>query len=530
MNRFGRLFVATLIGCLLAGFFPALAQTPAISLADRTAIAKLRDEAGSLVREQMELSWKRRTTGEKTDLAATYNGHEKLFSIDSLLLLMRAEAAATNPDEKKAYGFFRDYLLGEMVGMRVAGLNDEIDAYLAGARFDYSGKNYAYYELPRLLRDEKDYAARQELSNAVAPILREANERYRRKEQRLQRLAKELGFADYLALAAQLRHVDLTAFAATCKQFLDDSQKGFVKLQNWAVPFQLGFPADKLRRCDTMRLFGAERFAAYFGKDELLPRWRSFLGGLGLPADKIKVDDADRPRKSPRAMCYPVAVPGDVRLTLIPAAGFAEYQALWHETGHAQQAANTTAGLWEFQQLGDHAATDAFAFLFDGLFADPGFLRRAFNFKEEDATAFGRFVAYQRLYQLRRYCAKVLYEMVLHRGLEEPLKAYRGWHGQAAAIALDENDGLRCYADADDFLAGADYVRAWLLEATLAADLARRYGEDWYAQPAAGAYLRSWWSKGRYYRAAELAAQAGRKQIEPQDYFRRLKPLVKGKY
>jgi hypothetical protein len=530
MKRLLGPLVATLVVFLLAGLSPALAQAPAISLADRTAIAKLRDEAKGLVREQMELSWKRRTTGEKVDLAAAYNGHEKLFSIDALLLMMRAAAAATNPDEKKAYGYFRDYLLGEMIGMRVAGLNDEIDNFLAGAQFAYGGKTYGYYELPRLLREEKDYAARQELSNAAAPILREANERYLRKEQRVRRLAKELGYADYLALAEQLRHVDLTVFASFCKQFLDDSQKQFVKLQNWAVPFQLGFPADKLRRCDTARLFGNERFASYFGKDDLLPRMRNFLGGLGLPAEKIKIDDADRPRKASRAMCYPIDVPGEVRLTLKPAGGFDEYQALWHEMGHAQHLANTTAGLWEFQQLGDNVATETFGFLFDGLLGNPLFLRRHFNFKEEEVTAFGRFVAYQRLYMLRRYCAKVLFEMGLHRGMDDPAKLYRGWLGQAAALPLDENDALRYFADADDFFSGIDYLRAWLLEAMLAADLTERYGEQWFAEPVAGAYLRSLWSKGRYYSAEELAALTGHKKIEPKAYYQRLKQFTKGKF
>ena len=187
----------------------------------------------------------------------------------------------------------------------------------------------------------------------MSPILAKANVLYAKKEERVQRLAKDLGFADYIALSEQLRHVDMTAFAAVCQRFLDETEADYIALLRWAAPFQLGFPTEKLRRCDMGRLFKNIRYDKYFGKDDMLGRMKGFLDNLGLSLDKVSVDDANRPKKNPRAACYPMVVPTDVRLTIKPTGGQRDYSAFWHEMGHAQHFANATTNVWEFQQFGD---------------------------------------------------------------------------------------------------------------------------------------------------------------------------------
>jgi hypothetical protein len=527
MKRAIFLVVAACVACLAWGWWSAHAAAAPLAAEDWAAIDKLRDEAKALVLQQETLSWKRRTTGENVDVAATYAGHEQLFSTDTLLLLTRALTATPDQDRRKALEFFRAYVLGEMAKSRAAKLTDEINNYLAGAEFSYRGKTYRYYEYDRLARDEADYDARQTLSDAVLPILAEANKRLAQKESRLQEAAKELGERDYVALSQELRPVRLDDFAPVCQRFLDETEREFRAAQEWAVPFQLGIPAAKLRRADLPRLQRNARFEKYFGKDEMLPRLRDFLAGLGLSLDKIKIDDADRPKKNPRAACYPLLVPSDVRLTFKPTGGQSDYKSLWHEMGHAQHFANATVKEWEFQQLGDAVVTENYAFLFDGMMANRRFLQRYLKMAGDDLANGARFAAYLKLFAVRRYCAKTLYELELHRGAANAKERYRGWLARAYGFPLDDKDAERYLIDVDDFFYGADYVRAWFLEAMLSRRLASTYGDDWFVDKRAGAFLTHLWEKGQYYRGDELAKTLGYTRITPMYLIERVKEQTK---
>lgn len=478
-------------------------------------IDQWRQEARVLVLEQMELSWRRRTTGEQVDIAATYEGHESMFSPQTAAVIARAATVQSDPAKRRALEFFRVYLLGEMVSMRVAELDDKIQSYLAKAEFSYADKSYTYYDYHGLIQNEADYGKRQEISDAVVPIIDKANGLLRTKEERVQRLARELGFADYNALSEQLRHVNLSEFAVVCRQFLDRTDREFASLLRWASPFQLGYPVEKLRRCDLGRLFKNLRYDKYFGLDDMMPRMKRFLHGMGLSMDKIKVDDADRPQKNPRAACYPMVVPDDVRLTIKPAGGPRDYQVLWHEMGHAQHFANTTTPVWEFQQLGDYVTTESYAFLFDGMFENETFCRDVLGMKSLDLRWHVRYTSFLKLYMVRRYCAKVLYEIELHRGADDPAGLYRELLGRAYGLPLDENDGKRYLLDTDDFFYSADYTRAWLLEAMLDRKLTEKYGEKWFDSKAAGEFLRGLWQVGNYYTGDELAQKIGFTGIDP---------------
>ena len=504
-------------------FAQATPRPRPVTVADYEHIAKLRKQAAALVLEQMELSWQRRTTGAKVDIAATYEGHEKLFSRDTVALLDRAIAGTRDADKQKALRFFRRYVLSEMVAMRVAKLDDEVAAMLADAEFTYNDKTYNYYQYGKLVREETEYDQRQTISDAVVPILQKANALYRKKEERAQRLAKDLGFADYVALSETLRHVDMNAFAVTCRQFLDMTEADYKQLLRWAVPFQLGFPAEKLRRCDMGRLFMNVRYDKYFTKNDMTDRMTRFLGGLGLSIKPIKIDDADRPKKNPRAACYPMVVPDDVRLTIKPVGGQSDYSAFWHEMGHAQHFANADTDVWEFQQLGDYVTTESYAFLFDSLMGNRLFLERYIDMHHPDVVWHVRYAGFIKLFMVRRYCAKVLYEMELHRGVADPAERYRYWLGRAYGIPLDANDGERHLTDVDDFFYSADYTRAWMVEAMLENRLTERYGNEWFANPDAGAFLKKLWKTGQYYSGDELIKQLGYPALDPQYLISRIK-------
>ena len=507
-----------------AVFWPAGAARHSLNNEDLAHLKRLRDKARGLMQTQMELSWKRRTTGERVDFAATYEGHEKLFSLDTLIFLSKALAKVhDDPNFQKAIEFFRDHVLREAVDMRVMKIDGELDAYLATKHFTYDGKEFPFWQARAMLIDAAEPVARQAISDAVVPILREANQQFKKKQERLHRLARELGYDDVVSLSEQLRGVDLDQFARECQRLLDRTERHFLGEQGWAASFALGMPIDRLRRADLPRLAAVSVTEDRFAADQQMPRLKNALVEMGLTLNHIKIDDAERPNKSPQTACFPVVVPTDVRLSYKPVEGVAAYRRLWHEMGHAQHFSNTKTPVWEFQLLGDSAVADAFSFLFAGLIDHPQFAERHFGLAGEALADHTRLAAYRHLLMVRRYCAKVLYELELHRGAADPASRYRHWMGIAYGLKLDANDGERHGIDVDNYFQGVDYVRAWNLEAMLDYRLTREFGDSWFTTSEAGAYLKRLWISGTFYSADEMANEIGFRRLKNKYLIRRAK-------
>ena len=115
-----------------------------------------------------------------------------------------------------------------------------------------------------------------------------------------------------------------------------------------------------------------------------------------------------RARSARRSRC-----PGKVMLVIQPIGGPDDWRALFHEAGHAEHFANTRAELTvEERRLGDSAVTEGWAMLMEHLTNDPVWLARRLDFPRP--AEFASEGAAQLLFFVRRYCAKLLYELEFH--------------------------------------------------------------------------------------------------------------------
>jgi hypothetical protein len=160
---------------------------------------------------------------------------------------------------------------------------------------------------------------------------------------------------------------------------------------------------------------------------------------------------------------------------------------------------------FEFRHLGDNSVTEAYAFLLEGLVEDPEWLRRTLGVEDADGRLAGHARA-QRLVLLRRYAAKVGYELELHG--DGPARDLPGSYSRRLSRAVGLAWPPETYlVDVDPSFYVAAYLRAWALEAALRAHLRERFGPAWFGEPEAGALLRSLWSQGQRLDAAELLAE-----------------------
>ena len=143
----------------------------------------------------------------------------------------------------------------------------------------------------------------------------------------------------------------------------------------------------------------------------MMPALEATLADLGVDLygqKNVELDVEQREKKTPRAFCSPIEVPGRVVLVIQPIGGVDDWRALFHEAGHTEHFAHTRADLSvEERRFGDYAVTEGWAMLMEHLVQDVQWLNRRLDVPRpselvaESATGL--------LYLVRRYCAKVLY-------------------------------------------------------------------------------------------------------------------------
>ena len=525
---------------------PLIAASALTLAAAPDPLAGPRAEAQALVLIQQTLQWYTATVGEPSIQAETYLGQDRLFSKDTIAKFRKAaKEPGISADERRAREYFQAYLAGEYLSQFLAKYDDEAQnaALQAMVRLPWLKEPVPYKQLDLIVADEKDPSRRAEIEKARSEIQRTLlNPILAEKESTAQRLARELGYRSYVELSEESRRARIRPFLEEGKRFLDATDATFKELLAEVSQRELGIPASQLRPSDLTRLFKAPRHERFFPADIVVPSFRSFLGGMGIDfktvaGTEVRVDDALHPLKEPRAACWGIRVPSDVRINVKPIPGVDSLEVFFHEGGHAVMFANTTTKVWEFQQLGPGALTEGLGETFRYAWADPVWLRRYRSFvqahnaeakrndplmSDQDIRELARLKLLYQLYYLRRYAyAKLVYESTLHGGSPslwkgiydrptgEPMAVYRDLFSTAYAVPLDESDALRFRTDVDDTFYSLDYARSFALAHLMSEGMRAKFGADWYGSPEAGKLIKTIVADGNKTEAEDVAKLFG---------------------
>jgi hypothetical protein len=448
------------------------------------------------------------------DTGPIYAAHAGMFEE---AVVREAIAEARKPGAEDRDRFLADHLAQGYLDSRVQPLTDEAETLEATLRVQVADGSVPYRLLAVRVANEPHREARRALSGARdAALAEKLNPVLRARLERMHALTRELGFVHYAAMCGALRGIDY----ARLREQLDTLVRRTETLYRWHMEGLLG-------RGASVTLALAERHDVAFATrapwfDDQFPRGTSVqeldrvLAGMGLALREhpnITLDVEERPAKSPRAFVVSVRVPGDVRLVVQPRGGQEDYRSLFHEAGHALHLGLTAPGLEvEYRVLGDNAVTESFAFALEHVLATEAWARRRVR---EDLLE--RYVWQQRvlkLFLLRRYAAKLRYELELHaRGPEGMEQAYQR---HLDRVLVFRNPAAHYLSDVDDAFYAANYLRAWALDAVLRGALAERFGAAWWERREAGAWLRELWSHGQRWTAEEVARRVGRElSFEP---------------
>src|SRR5262249_26486631 len=245
---------------------------------------------------------------------------------------------------------------------------------------------------------------------------------------------------------------------------------------------RLGLGLGEVERWDVGRAFRAVGWDAAFPAEAMLPSLEATLGGprIDPPSPRhVEIDPAGRPNKDPRAFCSTIEVPGRIVLVVKPQGGADDWIALFHEAGHTEHFAHTAASLsFEERRLGDNAVTEGWAMLLEHLTFDPVWLDRRLDFAQPHQ--FAAEGAASLLWLVRRYCAKLLYELEFHTA--EDVTAMRSRYVEFLGDATKVEHAAADYlGDMDAGFYASEYLRAWAFEAQLRAFLREKFGNAWFS-------------------------------------------------
>lgn len=306
----------------------------------------------------------------------------------------------------------------------------------------------------------------------------------------------------------------LGALQETTGRFLAATGDMYGDVLSFYATRRLGLPVGDLEKHDLAYLGRASDFDRLFPREDMVPTVLTFVRRMGVDPSaggRIHLDIEPRPTKSPRAFCSAVRVPHEVYLVIRPSGGVDDYRSFLHELGHALHFGHTDSSLaWEERALGDNSVTETYAMLFDHLLHNPVWLRKVAGVT--DTAPLVQHASFIELMMLRRYSAKLAYELELHaiESLGGRAELYRDLLSGATKVRYTTAHYL---ADVDPLFYCARYLRAWMLQAEAAALLTERFDEDWFVNPRAGTYLKELWMRGQGLSAEELSGQFGASRL-----------------
>jgi hypothetical protein len=482
-------------------------------------LARLRRDGQAFTEEISRESYLAHSGHKQTaELTPIYERHADILGRDALDLTAGFfRDSAPGSEDRRSASYLLEWQLESQASRSLAGLDEKEIELESSAYIDTADGRQVQYQAAAIeIANEPDRARRLALDNARVEFVEREHAPLR-----LQRIQREKDFVESLGIAEnynaafeEISGVSLRGLAAEGAAFLSDTQSMWDDTLPAFLRASLGIKPSEATRSDALALLRASEYDFAFPESGLQDSVRRQLAEMGVDPDaggRIIYDVGDRPGKRSRAFCAPTRVPQEVYLVLRPHGGQSDYTMLLHESGHALHFANARDDLpFEFRWLGDDSVTESYAMLFDHRMQDQEWLLRYTELGRNRMQSFLRLAGFEELHYLRRYCAKLIYEVEAYgdgANWSELPGLYVDTLTRATTFQYRSADA---FVDFDPRYYSTRYLRAWQLQSLLNESLVTRFDVDWFRNPAAGPWLvNELWSEGQRETAEEIAARVG---------------------
>lgn len=456
------------------------------------------------------------------ELQPIYHRHRATLGPDALALALASFRSAPEGSEaQRSARHLVDWLAESQSARELAPLDEREIAWdgTAVVRLD-DGRTIAFQRAAIEMANTADTRERHAIERARSRLIAAELAPLRRERfQREREITESLDLADgYNATWELLSGVSLASLRAECEQFLRDTQGMWDDVLPKVLRQRLQIDVAEATRGDALAMFRAREWDAYFPggsmEDAITGQVRE-MGIDPLAGGRVRLDTGEREGKRSRAFCAPVQVPDEVYLVLRPHGGQTDYNTFLHELGHALHFAHMDPSLaMEYRWLGDNSITEGYAMLFDHLMGDAGWLKRYTQLGAVRVPEFVRSGGLEELHFLRRYCAKLIYEIALYGGEVSWDSLPDLYVERMTAATSFRYDAADAFVDVDPRFYAARYLRAWQLQALITETLVERYDVDWWRNPRAGPWItQALFGEGQRELAGEQAQRVAGKSL-----------------
>lgn len=445
---------------------------------------------------------------ETLELTPIFERFGHLVSKDLAKNILNRWNNADSEDERHSYKHLHQFAFFGYIGDKTRGVVEKLAKRQSEMSIEVGGEEIGYHSIVPRLMNEPDADKRREIDDRASLLETELNVIRMEGWKITCEIFRDFGYESYREGCQKSFLVDYSRLAGELKKFLDETEEAYVEAFDKLAVERLGYPITEARKCDLGYLMRGEKWDGLFPKERLVEGATAFLVEMGMPVDNtpaVILDVEERPKKRPRAFCSPVEMGREVYVCVRPMGGMSDYLTFLHELGHAYHFAHTDPSLpAELILIGDSATSEIFAFNFNYLGSDPLWLQTWLGI--EDPSPIVEFLRLQKLYFLRRYSSKLLYELELlsDYDMKGKERLYPGYLDNALKVKHRVENWLN---DLDPAFYSAGYLRAWIFERQLRDHLIEEYGRDWWRNPKAGESLREFWKTGRMYMPEAMAVK-----------------------
>jgi hypothetical protein len=449
------------------------------------------------------------------NLAEILEKYAWLYSPVTVRRVEEMYRAEINPENEERLRRIYYYLLEGYLGQKTALQEDELVSFEASANVEVDGERIPYHNVPVLIAGEHDFERRDRLREASLRVVEQTNPR--RMEilrTTLATLADEFGQDSYTTYNAEKKRIDYGLLRSRMEDFLSETEEPYTALMGRWVEETTERMLGEIGSHHFSYISRVPQYDEYFRKDRLHGAYQRTLSGMGLDLasqKNIHIDAEERATKNPRARCYAPDPPGEVHLLIKPVGGLEDYMAFFHEAGHAQHFGNEDPALDYIERAvsTSNALTEIYSFLLEHLTQNRAWLTGVAGLPKVRAREVAYHAELTELFFVRRYAAKLAYELDF---FQDPLAEGRNRRLYTTALSAATHfvyTPQNYLNDMDPGYYTADYLRAWITEAMLRRNLEETYGEDWFARPEAGEFLRGLWATGERQENEDVARAIG---------------------
>lgn len=444
---------------------------------------------------------------EELNISRIFQKYNQLFMPENMAAVKRNRDGSSG-DEYRRFNRLFGGLVDTYLAQQVSELTDTAATLETKTIVDIDGTAVPYRSTQPMVMNQADRARRSRIYMLAEKAVETFNPVLEERMTRLHEAAKRQGYSDYVDLYSEIKGIDYQKLADELNAYLTSTESLYLERLESALK-SVGVSLQDADRHDILYLHRGKPFDAYFPKGGAVTTLQRTLNGMDLGLEKhpsIVLDLEERPKKDPRAACFPLDVPKKIILGAMPIGGRYDYETILHEAGHALHAANTPAELpFVFRLSDEKSLTETYSSLFENLTLNQRWLQEVVGIEKTKELL--DFAYFSKLYTTRLYTAKLVYEIRLHgEGISGKGRLYQELHERAVKVHYNPVNYL---INVDDGFYCAEYLRSWIAEAQLRKYLVDEFGEGWFANPSSGELLRDLWKEGSRITVEEMAEKLG---------------------